>query len=348
MGIDPATPTEAATHAHRDVERRSPGRGSHHVYEGAGDLNSHERATSPEPPHPTTAAAAAAGPSTATDTGATPVAAQTSTRLSTSNETGAWSKSARRKPQPSTKTPQASASTPSSTSRAKPAPPGPVLVNPAPSTDPPPSSTAMYLSSPFSSLRRHPPTLDHAASPSHHPHHHSSAAAPRSRPAHQVPAEAHFAFADILSAALDAPAAQADVDAIAALCGRSRLSLASAHAAHRRPVGACADPERLSTVDEAAAAGRAGDPAPREPGAADNPEAEDEDGAGERRRGYDAAGVWQARARDGPPTAGGVVALSADAASLESRSSSAASLAERPAEGDSRAVRALMRVAGGG
>ena len=332
MGIDPATLTEAAMHAHRDVERRSPGRGSH-TSEAEVDLNSHDRTITVEPRTTTTAATVAAGSSTARATGANPVTGKTSTRASTSAGTGP-STTTRRSPQSSGKPSPASKSTPPSPSRTKQQPPGPVLVNPAPPTDTPSESSTMYLSSPFS-LRRHPHALD-PSSPSHQP----SISSQRSRPEHHIPPETHFSFADILTAALDEPAAQADVDAIAALCGRSRLSLASAHAAHRRPIGAL-DADQLSTVEEMS---RAGD-APLEPGAHDGADA----AGAPPRRGYDAAGVWQGNVRDRPPTAGGMVALSGDAASLESRASSATSLVpERPAEGDSRAVRSLMRVAGGG
>ena len=59
---------------------------------------------------------------------------------------------------------------------------------------------------------------------------------PRSLPS--APSPAAFSFTSILSSLSIDPATQSDIDAIAEICGRSRLSMANEYGAHREPVGA--------------------------------------------------------------------------------------------------------------
>ena len=60
------------------------------------------------------------------------------------------------------------------------------------------------------------------------------------RPKNQIPrspSPASFSFSSIFSSLSDDAEAQADIDAIAEICGRSKLSLANEYGAHRQPVG---------------------------------------------------------------------------------------------------------------
>lgn len=124
---------------------------------------------------------------------------------------------------------------PESVSDSRPHPehfPGIIQVNPAPSSTPVPiphqrgrPQMASSLIPAFFGRRR--PTSSASSVTS------SNFAAANPPP----PGPAAFDFNSILNS-LDADtAAQADLDAIAEICGRSRLSLANAHAHHRGPVG---------------------------------------------------------------------------------------------------------------
>ena len=92
------------------------------------------------------------------------------------------------------------------------------------------------------------PVLVNSASRSSSRAMHIPLTSPRSRPSlrpkNQIPrspSPASFSFSSIFSSLSDDAEAQADIDAIAEICGRSRLSLANEYGAHRQPVGPGAD-----------------------------------------------------------------------------------------------------------
>jgi hypothetical protein len=108
------------------------------------------------------------------------------------------------------------ASKPSPTSQ----PSGPVLVNPG---------------TPSSDRKMHMPTSQHSLTRSNHrfkPH------SPNLPP---PPSPASFSISSILSSLSSDPSAQADIDAIAEICGRSRLSMANEYGSHRSPIGSGID-----------------------------------------------------------------------------------------------------------
>ncbi|MCJ1382872.1 hypothetical protein MMC17_005985 [Xylographa soralifera] len=73
-----------------------------------------------------------------------------------------------------------------------------------------------------------------SARPSNRPHHPASKASPRS-PKHALPPLSAFSFAEIL-ASIDMDV-KAEIDSIAEICGRSKLSLANEYGSHLPPHG---------------------------------------------------------------------------------------------------------------
>ncbi|KAI4154266.1 MAG: hypothetical protein LQ340_001784 [Diploschistes diacapsis] len=124
--------------------------------------------------------------------------------------------------------------------------PGPVLVNPGL-----PPSPSLSPSSPFTAPRTgimHLPLSPHSLT---HPHRSSSRSTrhqTRSLPV--APSPTSFSFSSILSSLASDPGTQSDIDAIAEICGRSRLSLANEYAAHREPVGAGPDAVHIGEEGE--------------------------------------------------------------------------------------------------
>lgn len=118
-------------------------------------------------------------------------------------------------------------STSSSASQSPTEPSGPVLVNPGLPPSAPTSTPRTF--------QMHIPLSPHSLSRAHRRPKGSSP--PHARP----PSPTSFSFTSILSSLSSDPSTQADIDAIAEICGRSHLSLANEYGAHRRPIGAGID-----------------------------------------------------------------------------------------------------------
>ena len=253
-------------------------------------------------------------------------------------------------------------------SKPEPTPLGPVLVNPAPPSSAKDPRSGMYFSGslPFRGSRAG--AKDPAKSP-------LSLSAARDQAPPSGPTADDFAFSSILASLDDDPEAAAHIDAIAEICGRSRLSRSDEYTAHRRPVGALGHaglhhPDdghgrtALSTVDEASLAGDATSPAhfdgrrPHDPpsdyGYGFEPGARPSSRSDRRQ---ELLRVWECGAaqRTERPTSHGVTGLSDDALGAESLSStqSSSTVDDDETRGmrrqeESQAVRQLTRVANAG
>ncbi len=281
--------------------------------------------------------------------------------------------------------PKSAAPPRTSTATASSQPTGPVLVNPAaPSSTPPAAIATATTAMPFvrplpfrgGGGRRPAPGASAVAA--------AAAAGATSAGSHtgtsvvEPPAPHAFAFASIFAAVTADAAAQADLDAIAAICGRSRLSLANEYAAHRRPVGELhGPPAELATVeerslagDEAVAAGADGAVDGAVDGLHGVAGAGTTQGASSPAASPPFVGLWErggGRAPGHRPTGRSVVGLSGGAsrsswnarAGFDRRSVAGSSVGPAVYDGraapwtagptgDGQALRQLMRVSGGG